>query len=725
IFSNSYQLSPTLQYCDGAFFSPGGNRLYLTAYQNINTASSYRILQYDLTAGSPTDIQNSAVEVGQSSTKINRFQQGPDGRIYVTNDAFTYMSTIEAPNQLGTACKYDDLSFPMYYFARSRQRVPNLVPVFGMRDELPLHGPDSVCANAQDVMYALSCSDSTVWAYSGGGSVDSISPTRLTIDFGGVGVDTLVVWSRFRCGPDMADTLLIQVGNAQAFSLGADTTLCPGDILTLSPGPGFSVDAWHDASDSSAFVVDSTALIWVDVYDGFGCLSRDSVQVTQFNAPAPQVNFGADTTICDNQPLVLQAGPGTWQFVWQDASTDSSFTVSTAGLYHVQASDQCQRTASDSIQVALHPQPAVQLGNDTTICPGDTLFLQAGPAGFNYLWQDNSTANSFSATQGGLYTVQSSNQCSQTATDSLLLSIVAPPAIQLPPDSTICSNAQLTLSAPAGFSSYLWQNNATGNSITAQAPGTYWVEVADHCGQIARDSFELSHLPLPTVDLGPDTVLCLGAFLPLQTAGSFAAYLWQNGSQSAINVASMPGWYWLQVTDGCGLTAVDSLEIIADAPQGVTVTGDTVICAGDTVTLAATGGFTTYQWQDGSTGANYPVTGPGMFIVTATNAFGCSYTDSLSVSACVGIESAVAPEVSVYPNPATTAVNMEVSGLAPGTALRVELWNALGQIVETRDLVHTGHVTAMEMGLSDLARGPYWLRLSWNAGQVVRRIELR
>jgi len=64
---------------------------------------------------------------------------------------------------------------------------------------------------------------------------------------------------------------------------------------------------------------------------------------------------------------------------------------------------------------------SVDLGNDTAICKGETIALDASTSNASYLWQDNSTDSTFNVTKQGRYWVQVTvNKCS--ATDTILIS---------------------------------------------------------------------------------------------------------------------------------------------------------------------------------------------------------------------------------------------------------------------------------------------------------------
>jgi hypothetical protein len=82
-----------------------------------------------------------------------------------------------------------------------------------------------------------------------------------------------------------------------------------------------------------------------------------------------------------------------------------------------------------------------------------------------------------------------------SCTDSITV-VVNNPILDLGSDVTACGTST-TLTAPAGFDSYLWSNGGTTNSTTVNANGTYTCTVTQG-GCIASDSIDVVLVPLTT-----------------------------------------------------------------------------------------------------------------------------------------------------------------------------------------------------------------------------------
>jgi len=132
--------------------------------------------------------------------------------------------------------------------------------------------------------------------------------------------------------------------------------------------------------------------------------------------PCPVIDLGPDTAICDGSNLTIGnpiAAGVTYE--WSTGETTPTINVTTSGTYWLAATkDTC--TVIDSIQVSLLISPIVDLGRDTTLCPGETIILTAShPDATGYVWQDGSTSSSFEVSSQGIYTVEVQNGiCSGT-----------------------------------------------------------------------------------------------------------------------------------------------------------------------------------------------------------------------------------------------------------------------------------------------------------------------
>lgn len=200
----------------------------------------------------------------------------------------------------------------------------------------------------------------------------------------------------------------------------------------------------------------------------------------------------------------------------------------------------------------------INLGSDTTICIGETLLIDAGLAGLDYLWNNHSTNRYLQVDKPGEYWVRVSNPCG-TSSDTIVVSERHAPNIFLGEDSTLCIDQTMTLDAYAEDALYLWQDGSNGQYYYVNNSGEYWVDVTNPCGQ-DNDSILALYIDAPTVDLGEDTLIYCPDALILKVHGEQAKYIWNDGINDSIRIVKNSGNYIVNVSNKCG-QATDSILI--------------------------------------------------------------------------------------------------------------------------------------------------------------------
>lgn len=110
------------------------------------------------------------------------------------------------------------------------------------------------------------------------------------------------------------------------------------------------------------------------------------------------------------------------------------------------------------------------------------------------------------------------------------------------------------------------------------------------------DSVQLSVIkPMPTIDLGENVTYCPGKNYSFNAHSGYKQYLWQDGSNDSIFIATMPGRYFITATDYCNRIYTDTV-IINEATFSLYAGKDTSICQFEKLQLNATQGFSKYTW---------------------------------------------------------------------------------------------------------------------------------
>src|SRR5436190_15032140 len=425
-------------------------------------------------------------------------------------------------------------------------------------------------------------------------------------------------------GCSASDAINVAYNPSPVAALGPDQTLCAGQTLNLNVAQPGATYLWQDGSTNASFTVNSAGTYSVDVLLN-GCSASDAINVAY--TPVLVVDLGPDQTLCDGDQIILDASTPGGGYVWQDGSTNATFTVSTSGTYSVDVTaSNC--AASDAITVTFNPVPVVDLGPDQTVCPGTNVTLDATLAGATYLWQDGSTGATLTSDQPGNYSVQvTAGGCS--ASDAVTIAQFNLQTVDLGPDQTICQGTSTSLSLNVAGATYLWNTGAASNAINAGTAGTYWVEATLN-GCSVRDSLSLLVTPLPVVDLGLDPSVCPGDLATLNATQAGATYLWSTGDTSP-TIDAGPGNYSVTVTvNGCSGT--DAVVVDSNPAPQLSLGNDTTLCPGEQLIVDATQAGASYVWQDGSTGSTITVTSAGIYSIDLTDANGCMATDDIAVA---------------------------------------------------------------------------------------------
>lgn len=442
-----------------------------------------------------------------------------------------------------------------------------------------------------------------------------------------------------------------------------EVTLCDGEILEIEIDPDLGDILWQDGSSEPNYEIVAPGLYTVFVTNECGTGS-DQVDVTVIQSP--DIDLGSDTILCDGETLLLSTNE-TGPYLWQDNSTENYFLVSGPGTYSLTISNFCG-TGSDAVNIGYTSLVTpIDFGPDVSLCPGQQLTLYANNPGAEYLWQDFSTADSLVVNSSGTYSVQVFNACSLEA-DTIVVTVNDnPPQVDLPAQLFLCQGLTATLDAAITGVNYLWNDNSQNQQVLVNAPGTYSVTVSNTCGMDADTTIIIDGGPAPSVALGNDLQICTGDQIVLNPVFSNVdTWLWQDGSITPGYTVNGVGTITVEVSNSCG-SAFDTLEVsLLSATPPLDLGADTSLCSGESFTLSINTPGVTILWPDGSTAANYNVTGTGIVFAEISNSCGTSY-DTIQVNALPDVPALnLGVDQSLCPG--------EIITLTPGIANVQYLW---------------------------------------------------
>lgn len=291
------------------------------------------------------------------------------------------------------------------------------------------------------------------------------------------------------------DSFLVDIVEAP-FSLGPDTALCAESYLIDATYPNITSYAWQDGSSEATFNATATGDYYVLAIMS-GCPVTDIIHIDLYEPSI--VNLGTDRTACDGSSVILepQITGDSPSYTWSDGSQQPTLVVNESGQYWLEvqtANGLC--VVRDTVNV-IYGNPIVDLGQDATICEGDSYTIDLTNPNWTYQWSDGASSAVRNITEAGQYTV-TVNDGGCLANDSFILSVIPPPpSFDLGEFDTLCLGETVTLTVPlTEGATYRWQDGSTGNTFTVNQGGLYTLEVYSQCDTLS-DSVAINYRDLP------------------------------------------------------------------------------------------------------------------------------------------------------------------------------------------------------------------------------------
>ena len=487
--------------------------------------------------------------------------------------------------------------------------------------------------------------DNTTLTASGGQSyLWSTSATTADITVSPTATTTYSVTVTDANGCTDAENVVVTVNPLPTVSLGSFADLCEGDAA-ISLSGGSPTGGTYSGTGVSAGSFDpsvagvGTFTLFYDYTDALGCSSRDSSSITV--NPLPLTSITPNSSICLGNSATLTASGGS-TYLWSTSATSPSITVSpivtTTYTVTITSADGCSRTENSTVTV--NPLPTAGISGNTTICNGDNTSLTAS-GGQSYLWStnDNTASITVSPTANTTYTVTvtDANGCTNTASESVTVNPL--PNVTLGSFADLCQGgASVSLSggSPTGgtYSGIGVSAGSFDPSVAGVGTFTIFYTFTDGLGCSATDSATITVNPTPTTTITPNPTICAGDTTTLIATGG-TSYLWNNSAiTSSINVNPPTTTnYSVTITAASGCSRVRTATVFVNPTPTASITGNNVICNGDSTTLTASGGQS-YSWSNAASTATITVapSSTTTYTVTVTDANGCTDTVNETVT---------------------------------------------------------------------------------------------
>lgn len=437
-------------------------------------------------------------------------------------------------------------------------------------------------------------------------------------------------------------SVTVTVHPAVQLTTSPDTAICIGTSAQLVASGGTSYN-WDNASTLSNPSIanpiatpTTTTTYSVTASNTYGCTQTASITV-QVNM-LPVVSLGPDTTLCEGDQLILDAGSGFIAYQWSTNQNTQTIQVTQTNSYSVTVTDNNNCQNKDTIYVEFLPNANATIISPVQLCvnTGPIQLIAAEPGG---IWSGTGVTATgiFDPLAAGVGTHQIVYEISGLCGDSDTAYIQVHPlsTVYLGHDTTYCQGQIITLDAGSGFINYMWSTNENTQTIQVGNTGYYSVTVTDHNNCQNSDSIYLEFLPVANASITSPTDFCLNAGMQQLTAAQAGGVWFGSGVDSNGIFDPMIAGIGVHtivyaISGQCGDT--DTVLISVYPYPSVDLGNDLQACEGEQITLNAGTGMSAYHWSTMDDTQYITVTTSGTYSVTVVNEYNCSNSDAVNIT---------------------------------------------------------------------------------------------
>jgi uncharacterized repeat protein (TIGR01451 family)/gliding motility-associated-like protein len=448
----------------------------------------------------------------------------------------------------------------------------------------------------------------------------------------------------------------------------AQTSVCVGTTVTLtSVGCKDGTVRWSTgATGASINVVITATTTFTAVCEKGECKSAPSNPITvKVQSPVKPILASNVSSVCEGGSAVLSAANCNGVLVWSTGATGTPLIVTPSQTTTYTAFckiDECvSETASITIRVDKPGPPPIITCGKMEICPGESVVLTGHECEGVVTWSNGQTGTSI--TVSPVVTTSYSAKCVVGTCESPMseqhtIKVIKPePPLITSNKITVCPGGTATLTAVNCVGTVKWSNGATGSSIvvTLNASRSFTATCMTEACESGESNVVTLNVVTPTAPIisSDKTVVCSGETVNLRATGCAGIVQWSNGMTGAsidVKPTATTNYTAVCKIDECSSASSNTVTINVNTSgtPPVISASKTAICAGEEVTLAATGCIGTVTWSNGMEGASIKVS------PTANTSY--SAICKTSAGACAsGASNTIAINVSTSTPPTLTA----------------------------------------------------------------------
>jgi len=462
-----------------------------------------------------------------------------------------------------------------------------------------------------------------------------------------------------------SDTINVSFFDAPIVDLGEDMAACPGEIIILNGGDASNTFEWSRdgiilSDTGNTLEVNESGTYSVISTNAGDCSSRDTIIINFSDLPV--LEFERNVRRCEDDIYTISTNAQGFSVDWYfngeliDDINDPSLVADNSGEYIAIISGGSNCSVSDTTDVFYSSYPSIDLGPDQSACPGDVIVLELEDMNNTFTWSAEglgslaNDTNILEVTVSDIYYLEVANEDGCTSFDTIEISFVDLPILDLGSDVELCEGETLVLSNSSNGFNIEWSVDGTviqaanEESLEINSSGEYTMTVSANQDCKVSDSVIVQFFDLPIANLGEDRSACPGEIITLEAGEASDEIQWSSESMGVLMETSpqlevtTSDTYYVRVINSAQCISLDTVTItftdLPDIDLGADISN---LCEGDIYTLSIQAAGFDIEWQkDGEVLADekeesLQLMESGTYSVIVSSGDNCSVRDDITI----------------------------------------------------------------------------------------------
>ena len=459
-----------------------------------------------------------------------------------------------------------------------------------------------------------------------------------------VGFNSVTVTDNNGCFVRSIDS--VQITSSIIAGINHTGSVCSGTLAATATGGNSPYTyIWSNGATSSSItnLLNNTGY-YVQVTDALGCNATASTVTFNSGLAFDTIQTHIVQPTCGSNgsiSVVMLTGTAPYTYAWSNGLTVANLTGLANGNYNVTTTDANGCTGQHYYYLYGNTLTEYIYGVTNPACGSSNgsigTYIYGGVQPYTFTWSNTGTnhTNFDSLLSPGTYHVTVADAAGCTIVDSATLIPQGNFSASVAISPIICpatTGGSMTVNVTgAGPYTYLWSNGATTQTVNNVPEATSLSVIATDGGGCQAEAWSDTMSITSSINLTLNSVACNFTVAGVATGGTAPyTYLWSNGATTASISYTLYTYYSLQVSDVTGCSTIQ--WFYASAPgiaidSSSNITYPTCSSSGSIEALPLNGVAPyTYIWSNGATTATVTGLSFGSYLVTVTDANGCTGT---------------------------------------------------------------------------------------------------